>query len=59
MNENEKYYLQAMKVDFLTERWEIDWYANALMEADEWGKKTEAKKKENTVRQLAWRYNKQ
>jgi hypothetical protein len=29
------------------------------MEADEWGKKTEAKKKENTVRQLAWRYNKQ
>lgn len=37
--ENETYYLQAMKVDFLTEDWEIEWYATALMQAAAWGTK--------------------
>jgi hypothetical protein len=33
-NQNKKYLLQAMQVDFLTEKWERDWYALALMRAD-------------------------
>lgn len=39
--ENEKYYLQAMKVDFLTEQWERDWYTLALMRAAAWGRKVD------------------
>ena len=38
-DENKEFYLQAMKVDFLTERWEKEWYTLALMRAAAWGKK--------------------
>ena len=37
--ENEKYMLQALKVDFLDHSWERYWYAMALQRADAWGKK--------------------
>ena len=37
--ENQEFYLKAMKVDFLTEQWEKEWYALALMNAAAWGKK--------------------
>lgn len=43
--ENEKYYLQAMKVDFLTEQWERDWYTLALMRAAAWGRKVDRENK--------------
>lgn len=43
--ENEQYYLQAMRVDFLTEKWEMEWYAKALMEAEEWGRKVDKENK--------------
>ena len=42
---NCEYYLQAMKVDFLTEQWELEWYTLALMNAAAWGKKVD---KENS-----------
>lgn len=44
--ENERFYLQAMRVDFLTEKWEREWYANALMEADAWGRKVDKENRE-------------
>lgn len=44
-DENELFYLQALKVDFLTERWEREWYALALMAADAWGKKVDRENK--------------
>ena len=44
--ENEAYYLQAFRVGFLTERWEREWYAKALMEADAWGKKIDRQNEE-------------
>ena len=37
--ENERFYLQAMRVDFLTEKWERELYTKALMSAVAWGKK--------------------
>lgn len=43
--ENCEYYLQAMRVDFLTEQWEREWYILALMNAAAWGKKVD---KENS-----------
>ena len=45
-DENKEFYLQAMKVDFLTDKWEIEWYAMALMEAAAWGKIQDKKNKE-------------
>lgn len=39
--ENEKFYLMALRVDFLTERWERELYTKVLMSADEWGKKVD------------------
>lgn len=42
---NCEYYLQAMKVDFLTEQWEREWYTLVLMNAAAWGKKVD---KENS-----------
>lgn len=44
--DKETYYLQARSVDFLTERWEIEWYALALMRAAEWGKKIDRDNRE-------------
>ena len=44
--ENQEFYLQALMVDFLTEPWEREWYAKALMRAFKWGKKIEKENKE-------------
>ena len=44
--ENEKFILETMKVDFLTKRWEMEMYAAALIEANEWGKKIDEQNKE-------------
>ena len=43
---NQEFYLQALRVDFLTERWEREWYALALMRAAAWGKKIDKENKE-------------
>ena len=57
-NQNKKYLLQAMQVDFLTEKWERDWYALALMRADAWGRGIDQKKKENKAKnRLTAKYN--
>ena len=45
-DENKEFIMQAMKVDFLTEQWEREWFAKALMKADDWGKKLDKKNKE-------------
>ena len=45
-DENKEFYLQAMKVDFLTEKWEVEKYMTALMVADAWGKKIARKNRE-------------
>ena len=37
--ENQEYFLKAMKVDFLDKAWEREWYTLALMNAAAWGKK--------------------
>lgn len=42
--ENVSYFNQALDVDFLTEKWEVDLYTFCLMMADNWGKE---KTKEN------------
>ena len=44
--ENQYFYIQAMKVDFLDKAWEREWYTLALMRAAAWGKKID---KENKV----------
>lgn len=44
--ENQYFYLQAMKVDFLDKAWEREWYALALMRAAAWGKKMDKQSKE-------------
>ena len=57
-NQNKKYLLQAMQVDFLTEKWERDWYALALMRADAWGRGIDQKKKEYREKnKLTSKYN--
>ena len=38
-DDNQYFYLQAMKVDFLDKAWEREWYTLALMRAAAWGKK--------------------
>lgn len=54
----EDYYLQALKVDFLTERWEKEWYALALQKADQWGKKIDQQSDEKRKRnRLTDKYN--
>ena len=45
-DENKEFIMQAMKVDFLTEQWEREWFAKALMKADAWGKKIDKQNKE-------------
>lgn len=44
--DKETYYLQARSVDFLTKKWEREWYALALMRAAEWGKKIDRDNRE-------------
>lgn len=57
-DENKEYYLQAMRVDFLAERWEREWYAKALMRADKWGKKIDKQNKEfKRTHRLIDKYN--
>lgn len=45
-DENQYFYLQAMKVDFLDKAWEREWYTLALMKAAAWGKKIDKQNKE-------------
>jgi hypothetical protein len=45
-DENQYFYLQAMKVDFLNKAWEREWYTLALMNAAAWGKKIDKQNKE-------------
>lgn len=40
-NKNKDCFIQAMKVDFLTEPWEVAWYTKALMNAVAWGEKVD------------------
>lgn len=47
--DNEKYLRQAIEVDFLTEIWEVEWYAHVLMEAEAWGNKIDREK--NKIRE--------
>lgn len=44
--ENQEFYLNALKVDFLTEQWEKEWYTLALMNAASWGKKVDKENRE-------------
>ena len=39
--DNKECFLQALRVDFLTEPWERELYTKALMSAVAWGKKIE------------------
>ena len=56
--ENEEFYLQALRVDFLTQRWEREWYALALMSAADWGKKIDRQNKEyKRTHRLIDKYN--
>lgn len=56
--ENEEFYLQALRVDFLTQRWEREWYALALMGAAAWGKKIDGQNKEyKRTHRLIDKYN--
>lgn len=43
-DENKKYYLEAIKVDFLTEEWEREQYVAAIKSATEWGQKIDKNK---------------
>lgn len=45
-DENKKYYLEAIKVDFLTEELEREHYAAAIKSAIEWGQKIDRNNKE-------------
>ena len=57
-DENKKYYLQAMKVGFLTEQWEREQYAAAIKSATEWGRKMDRINKENRSKnRLTDKYN--
>lgn len=48
-DENKECFLQALRVDFLTEPWEKELYTKALMSAVAWGKKID---KENLEREI-------
>lgn len=57
-DENKEFHLQAMKVDFLTERWEKEWYTLALMRAAAWGKRIDRQNKEyRSKNNLVDKYN--
>ena len=56
--ENEVYCLQAMRVGFLTKRWEKVLYAMALMSAAAWGEKIDKQNAEYKKKyRLVDRYN--
>lgn len=48
---------ETRTVDFLTEKWEKEWYALALLRATIWGNEVNKKGKTNPVKQLAKKYN--
>ena len=48
---------QALKVDFLTEQWEKERYAAALIEALKWGKKVGKNNERNSLKTMADKYN--
>lgn len=57
-DENKEYYLQAMRVDFLTEQWEREQYAAAIKSATEWGRKIDRLNKEyRRTHRLIDKYN--
>ena len=57
-DENKEFYLQAMKVDFLTEQWEREQYAAAIKNATEWGRKIDRINKEYRLKnKLSDKYN--
>lgn len=57
-DENKEYYLQAVKVSFLTEPWEVEWYTAALMRAAAWGRKIDRQNKEYRMKNhLTEKYN--
>ena len=45
-DENKECFLQALRVDFLTEPWEKELYTKALMSAVAWGKKIDKENNE-------------
>ena len=45
--ENEEFYFQAKKVDFLDKKWELEWYVRVLAEAAAWGENIDRNKKKN------------
>ena len=45
-DDNQEFYIQALKVDFLNKAWEREWYTLALMRAAAWGKKIDKQNKE-------------
>lgn len=56
--ENQEFYLKALKVDFLTEQWEKEWYTLALMNAAAWGKKIDKEnRKYFSTNHLVDKYN--
>ena len=55
--ENIEYCFQAIKVDFLTERWEREMYAKALMSAAAWGNKVDEENKHKKKYRLIDKYN--
>lgn len=44
--ENQKYFIQAMRVSFIKKAWEREWYTKALMSAAAWGEKVDKQNKE-------------
>ena len=57
-DENKEFYLQVIRVDFLTERWEKEWYTLALMRAAAWGKRIDRQNKEyRSKNNLVGKYN--
>lgn len=46
-DETEKHLLEALHTDILTERWEREAFANALVEAERWGKKIDKENEDN------------
>lgn len=57
-DENQYFFLQAMKVDFLDKAWEREWYTLALMKAAAWGKKIDKQnKKASMMNNLREKYN--
>lgn len=57
-DENQYFFLQAMKVDFLDKAWEREWYTLALMKAAAWGKKIDKQNiKKKVLDELKIKYN--